>query len=471
MKKKFMSVLLVLAIILSIFINVLATDKVSYTDEAEKLQLLGLFSGTDNGFDLNKEATRLEGLAMLVRLIGEEEQSKQFKNETSAFTDVPEWGEGYVNYAYKNGLTKGIGNNKFGSENLINAKDYMTFMLRALGYDDVRGDFSYDKSIEFAKEKQIISTEDKKELNSQAFLRDHLVKISFLSLQANIKDESQTLLEKLVEDGVVSRSAASKVSKIDDPDLEVHFIDVGQADSILIKKGNTSMLIDAGNNWDGDKIVDYLKVQGVEKLKFVIGTHPHADHIGGLDKVIDNFEIEKVIMPDIISTTQTFEDVLDSISSKNLSLSKGKAGDVYDLNGAQVKTIAPNNEKYGNLNNYSVVVKVTNGSNAFLFTGDAEKISEDEMIEKRASLLKADVLKLGHHGSVTSTSLEFLDLVDPKHAVISVGENNRYGHPDDEVLERLKDKEIQLYRTDLDGNIVAISNGKTIEFNKNQSGE
>ena len=275
----------------------------------------------------------------------------------------------------------------------------------------------------------------------------------------------------LDDNGIDLKPISDKINNLDNPDLEVHFIDVDQADSILIKKGDESMLIDAGNSWDGDKVVDYLKEQNVTNLKYVIGTHPHSDHIGGLDTVIDNLEIGKVIMPNAISNTKTFEDVVDSISRKGLSITSGKAGNVYDLNGAEIITLAPNDEKYSNLNNYSLVVRVENGSNAFLFTGDAEEISEREMVEKRAGSLKSDVLKLGHHGSSTSTNEEFLNLVNPKYAVITVGENNRYGHPDDEVLNRLEDKGIQVYRTDLDGNIVAVSDGKTIKFEKNMSGE
>lgn len=275
----------------------------------------------------------------------------------------------------------------------------------------------------------------------------------------------------LDDNGIDLKPISDKINNLDNPDLEVHFIDVDQADSILIKKGDESMLIDAGNSWDGDKVVDYLKEQNVTSLKYVIGTHPHSDHIGGLDTVIDNLEIGKVIMPNAISNTKTFEDVVDSISRKRLSITSGKAGNVYDLNGAEIRTLAPNDEKYSNLNNYSLVVRVENGSNAFLFTGDAEEISEREMVEKRAGFLKSDLLKLGHHGSSTSTNEEFLNLVDPKYAVITVGENNRYGHPDDEVLNRLGDKGVQVYRTDLDGNIVAVSDGKTIRFKKNRSGE
>ncbi|CAK7045954.1 MBL fold metallo-hydrolase [Tissierella sp.] len=247
--------------------------------------------------------------------------------------------------------------------------------------------------------------------------------------------------------------------------LEVHFIDVGQADSILIKKGNESMLIDAGNNADGDLVVNYLQNQNINKLKYVIGTHPHEDHIGGLDDVIDNFEIEKVIMPNAIATTKTFEDVLDSISKKNLSITKPKVGNSYDLNGAEFIILAPNGENYSSLNDYSVVVKLINGNNSFLFTGDAEELSEKEILTNNKRLLKSDVLKVGHHGSVTSTSQDFLDAVNPSAAVISSETGNSYGHPHKEILERLTKKGVDIYRTDSQGTIIMKSDGKTINFN------
>lgn len=247
--------------------------------------------------------------------------------------------------------------------------------------------------------------------------------------------------------------------------LEVHFIDVGQAESILVKKGNESMLIDAGNNSDGELVVDYIKKQNINKLKYVIGTHPHADHIGGLDDVIDTFEVEKIIMPNAVTNTKTFEDVLDSIKNKGLSITKAKVGNSYELNGAVFTILAPNQEKYKSLNDYSVVIKLVNGKNSFLFTGDAEELSEKEILKNDKGRLKSDVLNVGHHGSITSTSETFLDAVDPKFAVISAGKDNSYGHPHKEILERLNDKGIEIYRTDLQGDIIVISDGDTIKFN------
>ncbi|WMM25186.1 MBL fold metallo-hydrolase [Tissierella sp. MB52-C2] len=247
--------------------------------------------------------------------------------------------------------------------------------------------------------------------------------------------------------------------------LEVHFIDVGQADSIFIKKGEEAMLIDAGDNKDGKTVVDYIKKQNVSKLNYVIGTHPHADHIGGLDDVIDNFPIDKIIMPNAIANTKTFEDVLDSIDKKGLKITKPKVGDRYDLDGAEFIVLAPNGEDYASLNDYSVVVKLINGETSFLFTGDAEALSENEILKNNRNLLKSDVLKVGHHGSVTSTSQDFLEAVNPYVAVISSETGNSYGHPHKEIIERLTEKNIDICRTDLQGTIIIKSNGKGLEFN------
>lgn len=247
--------------------------------------------------------------------------------------------------------------------------------------------------------------------------------------------------------------------------LEVHFIDVGHADAILIKNGEESMLIDGGDNSSGKLVVDYIKNQGIDSIKYVIGTHPHEDHIGGLDNVIDSFNIEKVIMPNANANTKTFEDVLNSISNKGLTITKPRPGDKYNLNGAEFIILAPNKDKYSNLNNYSVVVKLTHGNSSFVFTGDAETLSEKEILDNFGGILKADLLKLGHHGSNTSTSENFLEAVNPQIAIISLGRDNKYNHPDIEVVDRLREKNIDIYRTDEEGTIVAISDGESITIN------
>lgn len=245
-------------------------------------------------------------------------------------------------------------------------------------------------------------------------------------------------------------------------DLEVHFIDVGQADSILIKFGTEAMLIDAGNNNDADFLVNYIKSQGISILNYAIGTHPHEDHIGGLDAVIASFEVGKIIMPKQNSTTKTFEDVLTAIRNKGLKVTTPKVGDTYNLGEAKWTILAPNQEEYNETNNASIVIKLEYGDNSFMFTGDAEELSEQEILS--LGNLQAEVLKVGHHGSSSSTTDEFLNEVNPTYAVISVGLNNSYGHPHEEVLERLNNRNIEILRTDEVGTIIFTSDGTNLKF-------
>jgi competence protein ComEC len=246
--------------------------------------------------------------------------------------------------------------------------------------------------------------------------------------------------------------------------LKVHFIDVGQADSILIQNGDKSMLIDAGNNADGDDVVNYIKGLGIKKLDVVVGTHAHEDHIGGMDTVIKSFDIGQVIMPKAGNTTKTFEDVLTAIAAKGLKITAPVPGTEIKLNSATAKIIAPNGSDYKDLNDSSVVIKLTFGNNSFMLMGDAEAVSEKQILAKGLDI-KADLLKVGHHGSSSSTSQEFLNAVNPKYAVISVAKGNDYEHPHKPTMDKLKAKGIKVYRTDELGTIVATSDGKSITFN------
>jgi len=247
--------------------------------------------------------------------------------------------------------------------------------------------------------------------------------------------------------------------------LKVHFIDVGQADSILIQTPDgKSMLIDAGNNADGQAVVSYLKGQGVSKIDILVGTHPHEDHIGGMDNVINSFEIGQIYMPKVSHTTKTYEDVLTAISRKGLKITSPTPGSTFSLGEVRFTILAPNSSTYEDMNDYSIVLKMEYGNTSFLFTGDAEQVSENEIIAKGYNL-KADVLKVGHHGSSSSTSQAFLDKVSPKYAVIMVGSDNNYGHPHKETMDKLEAKGIPVYRTDENGTIVATSDGNNITFN------
>lgn len=248
--------------------------------------------------------------------------------------------------------------------------------------------------------------------------------------------------------------------------LEVTFIDVGQADSILLENEGHYMLIDAGNNEDGPKLVNYFKNQNISNFDYVIGTHPHEDHIGGLDGVIENFNIETFYMPDVITTTKTFEDVLDALGEKNMSLSIPKTNATFKLGDATVKVLYVGTEEESDLNNTSIVLKVTYQNISFLFTGDASTKVEEQLSK---SDLQSTVLKVGHHGSSTATNEEFLNTVNPQYAVISVGVDNQYEHPHTTVLNTLASHNITTYRTDQDGTIKIITDGTNIEVNTSKT--
>lgn len=247
-------------------------------------------------------------------------------------------------------------------------------------------------------------------------------------------------------------------------DMEVHFIDVGQGDSTLIKAGDHAMLIDAGDNSEGTAVQSYMNSQNVEKLDYVIGTHPDADHIGGLDVVIYKFDCKKVFMPDIASDTKTYDDVIQALKSKNQKTQVPKLGKTYSLGDATFTVIAPVKE-YGNeTNNWSIGIVLQYGENRFLFTGDAEKEAEDDILDKGEDI-SADVYKASHHGSKTGSSDDFLDKVNPEYAVISCGEGNKYGHPSAQTLNNFRSRGIKTFRTDNQGTIVAYSDGKNITWN------
>ena len=247
--------------------------------------------------------------------------------------------------------------------------------------------------------------------------------------------------------------------------LRVDFLNVGQADCALLSTKGHYMVIDGGNNGDADTILSYLEGQGVEKLDAVVGTHPHEDHIGSLDAIINHFDVDAVYMPKIMHTSKTFEDVLDAVANKGLKIKSPSPGDTIDFNGLEIEVLGPQRE-YKDFNNNSIVLKVNAGETAFLFTGDAEETAEKDILQAGYDLL-ADVLKVGHHGSSTSSSQAFLQAVKPKYVVISVGVGNSYHHPEEEALQRLQSIGAEIYRTDLQGNIVCTTDGKNIAFNCN----
>lgn len=258
----------------------------------------------------------------------------------------------------------------------------------------------------------------------------------------------------------VSKESDEKVKVETKDGLEVHYIDVGQADSILIKNGDHSMLIDAGNNEDGAYLVNYFKGLGITSFDYVVATHAHEDHIGGMDDIIENFDIDKFYMPDVITTTRTFEEMLDALETKNMKYTTPSIGDKILAGDTNSEVIYVGNDDK-NLNNTSIVLKLNYGKTSFLFTGDIEKDVEMKMLDKN---LKSDVLKVTHHGSNYGTSKEFLSKVEPIYAIISVGKDNRYNHPGIPTINRLNERKIKTYRTDESGTIIATTDGKDINF-------
>ena len=244
--------------------------------------------------------------------------------------------------------------------------------------------------------------------------------------------------------------------------MNVHFIDVGQGDSILIQVNSKNLLIDSGPSASKDKLVKYLNSLKISKLDYIIATHPHEDHIGNMSYIIDNFEVLNFYAPKVNSNTKAFETMVESLVIKNLKIKVLKPNiKSIDLGeNTKVDVFSPISNEYENLNNFSSIIKISYGTTSFLFTGDSEELSENEVLTQGYDL-KSDVLKVGHHGSSSSTSKRFLDAVDPYIAVISVGKDNSYGHPSQEVLSRLKD--LTIYQTDLDGNILIKSDGYSLK--------
>ena len=220
------------------------------------------------------------------------------------------------------------------------------------------------------------------------------------------------------------------------------------------------MLIDAGNNEDGPKLVSYLKNLGITNFDYVVGTHPHEDHIGGLYDIINNFQIENILLPEAYTTTKTFEDVLNAIEKNNLSITVPTIGETYQLGQADLEVIYTGTDNK-DLNNSSIVLKMTFGKFSYLFTGDATSQTEKKIINNN---IDVDVLKVGHHGSAYSTTEEFLAKVTPTYAIISVGKDNNYGHPATSTINRIKKYTNNIYMTSELGTIILTSDGKNINI-------
>ena len=250
--------------------------------------------------------------------------------------------------------------------------------------------------------------------------------------------------------------------------MYVDFIDVGQGDCTLISTTDAVILIDAGEAENVNNVIDFLKHREIKKIDYCIATHPHSDHIGGLPTVFDHFEVDTVIMPEIPEeiepTTKVYEKFIDGLE-KVENVIYATPGDKFECGSLNIEILGPTGE-YDDLNNYSVVSKITFGETSVIVTGDAENPAEKDMLDVKNVDYSADILKLGHHGSSTSSSKDWLRAVNPKYAVISCGIDNKYNHPHKETIIKLDDLKFEYYRTDLVGNICFESDGKNITYRK-----
>ena len=299
----------------------------------------------------------------------------------------------------------------------------------------------------------------RKKKNSIAYAITAIIVIVVILLFGNklSMDNIETMFSNISENVVAQESPDINTNVVEGQDVVVKFFDVGQADSILVQSAGVNMLIDAGTNNMGNTVVQNLKDLGITKIDYLVGTHPHEDHIGGMDDVINNFEIGTIYMPKVQTNTKTFEDVLDAISNKGLTITTPEVGYVFEAGNTKCEVMCAGTgttEENSNLNLSSIVIRMVYGEESFLFMGDAE-----EKNESSRQWPQTTVLKVGHHGSDTSSSESFLNQVKPEISVISVGINNTYGHPKKITLDKLNALETSIYRTDQNGTITITCDG------------
>lgn len=269
--------------------------------------------------------------------------------------------------------------------------------------------------------------------------------------------------DSLMTEAAEGRTSGARAESVETGSMEVHFLDVGQGDATLIMCDGHSMLIDAGDYTKATAIQNYLKKQKINKLDYLIFTHPDSDHIGGAPVIITKFDVDKVFLSNFEKDNKTYQKMIQALDNKHLKYTTPKVGTQYTLGTAKITILAPN-DSYDNPNDASIALTVAHGGNKFLFTGDAEENAEKDILANGIDV-SADVYKAGHHGSRTSTSQGFFKAVDPSYAVISCGTDNSYGHPHAETMNTFRMNGVDVYRTDEEGTIVAVSDGKEITFN------
>ena len=449
--KRIVSALVAIALVLMLIPATLAVNEEALV-AADALNALGLFSGTGTDaagkpvYELDRQPTRQEAITMLVKLVGGAEESSRGGWETP-FTDVDDWAKNWVGYAYAKGLTAGTSASTFGANDKTTAAQFLTFVLKALGYD-ATSDFSWDNAWPLAEQVGI----SRGEYNAQtSFTRGDMAVISHRALSAKMKGSDMLLSEVVFGE-----------QETEETFFDIHFIDVGQADAALVVCDGETMLIDGGNRADSQLIYTYLQNEGITHLDYVVATHAHEDHVGGLPGALNYATVGTALCSVEYYDSDVFETFVAQLAKQGKQIEVPEAGDVFELGSAQVQVLGPVRES-DEPNNMSLVLRVVYGNTSFLFTGDAEREEEQDILEA-GFILDSTVLKVGHHGSENSTTYPFLREVMPEYAVISVGEGNTYGHPTEDALSRLRDAGASVLRTDINGLICCTSDGENVYF-------
>ena len=412
-----------------------------FFDDVQYLMEKGVISPTGTKFGIDQKITREEVAIMVSKSVG-----LSGTQSTTKFKDVPSSlkSSGYINSAVKAGIISGYPDNTFRPNEIVTRGQMAIFLARA-----------YKLTEE--------ATTNFKDMNPSVSSYKNVRQIVKAGITSGYPDNTFRPNETLTRGQIVAfLSRAMFLKESGNKQMKVHFIDVGQGDSILIQSPNgKNMLIDAGTASQGDKVVSFLKSKGVTTLDIVVATHPHADHIGGLVKVLNAFKVNQFIDSGKVTTTQTYYGLLQLIDEKNIPFKVAKTGDKINLDALLTANVVYADDQAANINDSSVVTRVSYGSVSFLMTGDAEKDAEAAMVARYGTKLSSTYLKAGHHGSNTSSTASFLNAVQPKGTILSYAEGNSYGHPHSGVVTALTEAGSKVYSTAKSGDITITTNGVT----------